>query len=192
METLKEIKFDIDRIILQLFIPGIFVVVPFFLLFVQSFASIKEYFLKSEGITTVALFILSITVGLILEDFGSLIEVKFWDALNKKKYPEIDDEWEAYLKLDLPSNCDLVAQRYLRTILVRMKFELSFSISLILMTIGLIILNLNFPFSNFGLPFYFYGIILPLIIASYVLYESKISSELMLKTRKKIIDKFKK
>ena len=93
-EILKEIKFDIDRILLQLLIPGLFACLPFFLIFLNGFPNAKIYFEKSDGMTTLCLFILSITVGLILEDIGSVIETKICDRINKKKYCKHEEEWE--------------------------------------------------------------------------------------------------
>ncbi len=74
METMKNIKFDLNRILLQLLIPGIFSVLPFFLVFINSSNKYLLYFTKSEGMCTSLLIIVSLTIGLILEDLGSLIE----------------------------------------------------------------------------------------------------------------------
>lgn len=188
--AMKNIKFDIDRIILQLLIPGIFAVLPYFLIFINAYDEAKCYFKASEGICTTVLFILSISVGLVLEDIGSLIEFNIWDKINIKKYPKHNEEWERYLKLDLPVNTDLIAQRYLRTVLIRMKFELSFGVALILMMIGLIILNYQIQFISSKITFIIVCIAIPFIISYYILWKSWNSSKLLIKTRKKILDRF--
>lgn len=195
METVKYIKFDINRIILQLLIPGIFSATPFYLLFINSFEGAKEYLLKSDAICTTVLFIISLTIGLILEDLGSWIE-RGIDNVNKKKYStaeegnrDIDKEWDAYLKLEMKPESDTVAQRYLRTILIRMKFELSFFVSLLVMIMGLVFLNLKISFLESWCKFSIICIALPLLIAIYLLWEASDSSKLMIKTRKRILDK---
>lgn len=196
METLKGIKLDINRIILQLLIPGIFSATPFYLLFINSFDGAKEYLLKSDGICTTVLFIISLTMGLILEDFGAWVESGI-DSCNKKKYKtkeesyrDTDQEWDDYLKLEIQNENEIVAQRYLRTILIRMKFELSFFISLLVMILGLFFLNLKITFLDSWIKFILICVILPLAIALYLLIEARDSSRLMIKTRKLILDKF--
>lgn len=140
MEPLKDLKLDVNRIILELFVPGIFSVLPFFILFINKVPPANKYFSNSEGMATLVLFILSITVGLILEDIGSNIELYIWDCINLKKFPNHKNEWEQYLELNIAKNSNLIAQRYLRTILLRMKFELSFGVSLLIMSTGLFLL----------------------------------------------------
>lgn len=191
-DSLKDLRFDINRIVFQLLIPGIFAVFPFFVLFLAKCDELKIYFKQSEGMCFVALFILSITAGLILEDIGSLIEKDVWDRVNKRKYPEAENEWERYLKLDLPIDVPLIAERYLRTIVVRMKFELSFGVALLIMVIGLILLRIQTGFIGSKCGFYAYCIVVPLILSIYILVESWNSTVLLINTRKKILDRFEK
>jgi hypothetical protein len=192
MEPLKSIKFDIDRIILQLVIPGLFSALPFFLLFINSHADVKEYFIKSEGICSAAIFIIALTFGLILEDLGSWVEDMIFDFYHRKYEKEdkrdVNKEWDQYLTLEISDQTDVVAQRYLRTILIRMKFEYSFSISLVVMIIGLVFLNskIHFLSDNFILI----CVVIPILLSGYLMWEAKNSTELLIKIRKLILDKF--
>ena len=188
METLKGLKLDVNRIILELFIPGIFSVLPLFFLFINKFPAAREYFSQSEGMASLTLFIISLTAGLILEDLGSLFEAHVLDTVNLKKYPNHFKEWEEYLELNIPKESELVAQRYLRTILLRMKFEMSFAFSLIIMIVGLTILQVEIRFCESSCSFLIWGIALPFIITIFLLGESKSSSVLLIKTRRKIIN----
>lgn len=191
-DSLKDLRFDINRIVFQLLIPGIFAVLPFFVLFLTKCNEVKIYFKQSELMCFAALFVLSIAAGLILEDIGSLIEKCVWDRINKRRYPEAEDEWERYLKLDLPVDVPLIAERYLRTIVVRMKFELSFSVALFVMIIGIILLRIQTGFISSKCSFCISCIIVPLLLSVYVFWESWNSTKLLINTRKKILNRFEK
>lgn len=187
MEPLKDLKFDVNRIILELFVPGIFSVLPFFILFINKVSSVNKYFSNSDGMATLALFILSITVGLILEDIGSNIEVYILDCINLKKFPNHKIEWDRYLELNIAKNSNLIAQRYLRTILLRMKFELSFGVSLLIMSRGLFLLQNETNFCDKN-NFFFSCLILPVGLSIFMFWESWSSSVLLINTRRKIIN----
>jgi hypothetical protein len=188
MEPLKDLKLDVNRIILELFIPGIFSVLPFFILFINKVPSANKYFSNSEGMATLTLFILSIAAGLILEDIGSNIELYFWDRINLKKYSNHKIEWEQYLELNIAKNSNLIAQRYLRTILLRMKFELSFGFSLLIMSIGLLLLQNETRFCDINFTFIFCSLIFPVVLSIFLFWESWSSSALLINTRRKIIN----
>ncbi len=192
METIKGLKLDVNRIILELFIPGIFSVLPLFFLFINKFPAAREYFSQSEGMASLTLVILSLTAGLILEDLGSLFEAHILDSINLKKYPNHFKEWEEYLELNIPKESELVAQRYLRTILLRMKFEMSFAFSLIIMIVGLTILQVEIRFCESNCPFIIWCVTLPFFVTIFLIGESKSSSVLLIKTRSKIINSIKK
>jgi hypothetical protein len=187
MEPLKDLKLDVNRIILELFVPGIFSVFPFFILFINKVPSVNKYFSNSDGMATIALFILSITVGLILEDIGSNIEVYILDCINLKKFPNHKIEWERYLELNIAKNSNLIAQRYLRTILLRMKFELSFGVSLLIMSRGLFLLQNETNFFDKN-TFIYSCLIFPLALSIFMFWESWSSSVLLINTRRKIIN----
>lgn len=184
MDPLKSINLDINRIIIQLFIPGIFAISPFILLFIDRFKIESQ----NEGYFSTIIFILSLTVGLLLEDIGSEIESEIWDKFNKKKYPNHETEWIEYLKLKINENDLIIAQKYLRTILIRMKFELSLGLALVVMIIGISILKHYINFCQSSCQFWWVCVVIPSIIAIYLFYESWHSSKLLIKTRKTILE----
>ena len=165
---------------------------PLFFLFINKFPEARQYFSQSEGMASLTLFILSLTAGLILEDLGSLFEANILDTVNLKKYPNHFKEWEEYLELNIPKESELVAQRYLRTILLRMKFEMSFAFSLIIMIVGLTILQVEIRFCESICSFLMWCVVIPFIITIFLLRESKSSSVLIINTRIKIINSIKK
>lgn len=183
MDPLKNISLDVNRIILQLLIPGIFALYPYILLFANRFNNLSI----SDGYLGAIIFILSVSAGLVIEDFASQIESECWDKQNDSKFPERENEWNKYLKFKTLESEMPIAQKYLRTILIRMKFELSFAIALLIMIIGLCILEYYINFCQSCMQFWLVCIILPFSIACYQLYESKQSSILLIKIRKNII-----
>lgn len=89
-----------------------------------------------------------------------------------------------YLKSETKD--EIVGQRYLRTILVRMKFELSMAPALLFLWFGLLWMNLLYKVRPFG------GFILVtcflFILTAYLLIESYWSAKNIAKTRRLIVE----
>lgn len=186
MQVFENIKFDVNHFLIGLFIPGVFAVTPFLLVIFEIFPETRQYLMESEGLLVLVIFTTSVAAGLILEDFGSNIEIVF-DYFNKVNYPDHKDDWEKYLGLNIPINTNSVAQRYLRTLLVRMKFELSFFGSFVVARLGLHQLNVLTAFTDNIPNFWFYNLIY-FGLLFFILHEAHSSSKLLIKTRKIIIN----
>jgi hypothetical protein len=87
-------------------------------------------------------FLVVLAVGLLLEDIGSVIEANVWDALLESEY-EIEAIWAKYLILAFDK--EPIGQRYLRTVLLRLKFELGCAVAFLAFLIGMAWLNVAFP-----------------------------------------------
>ncbi len=88
----------------------------------------------------VLVFVVALTTGFILEDFGSLFERHALDEwLSRKDYRDLDEVWDAYLCLHQKD--EIIEQRHLKGILLRLKFELSMAPALVALAIGLAWLN---------------------------------------------------
>jgi hypothetical protein len=186
MSLLNDIQFDVNRIVLGLFIPGVFATAPFMLVFFEFFPDAQLYLYNTEFLLTLFVLCVSITTGFVIEDIASHIELKVYDEINKCKYPKHMEEWDKYLSLKIPRDTELIAQRYLRTILVRMKFELSMAISLIIAFIGLCILNDLTSFTENIINFNYY-LFTYIFIIVFFFYESFQGSRLLIKKRKLIL-----
>jgi hypothetical protein len=97
--------------------------------------------------TSLLLALTSIAVGLLVEDIGSRIESRWFDKhlSGKPGFSSHDDEWNQYLRLTF--SIEPVGQRYLRTILLRFKFEVGTAIALLLSCPGLFFTGLTFWWS---------------------------------------------
>ena len=188
MDTFKDFNFDINRFILQLLIPGIFALFPYFLIILNNSESINNYFISNIFMMNAVLIIVSLTVGLLLENVGSVYEVVCLDKSNTIKYPNHEDEWNQYLKLNKENVDKIIAQGYIKKIYNRLKFELSFSFALIIMIVGLFILQFNIHFIESCVNFIIGCIIIPLSISIYTFKEAKSSTILLILNRKRILE----
>jgi hypothetical protein len=190
MEKLTSLGLNFDRVLIQLIIPGMVAVFPYFIIYLDNFAEDKNFLLKNPTILVTALTILSLIVGIILENIGSTIEVKWYDKKNEKKFTDYIGTWEKFLKLNYEGN-EPNGHRYLRNILLRMKFELSFGVALMPFAVGLIILDQqHLLISSFKLKI-FMLYILPIVGSLYlIIKEAYASSVVLAKTRKLLVEKF--
>lgn len=118
MDPVSGLKDDVLRSLVTLLIPGVFAAAPFALVGVYYFPEIKLILNSAVGAGTAILFV-GLLAGMVLEDVGSRIELLLWHGFAR----ETKKEWYRYLRLRIKD--DLIGQRYLKSILVRMKFELA-------------------------------------------------------------------
>jgi len=90
--------------------------------------------------STLVMFLVVITCGLIAENFGSRIEFLFDKRLAKKENHERHrEEWFKYLQLAF--KCEPVGQRYIRTLVLHLKFELGMAVASPVLAIGVMFLR---------------------------------------------------
>ena len=130
MDKLTSLNLSFDRVLIQLVIPGLIAIFPWFIFFLNVHAHAKSYLHSNTNVTILAIIFLSLITGLIIENMGGRLEVWWLDERNKKKYKNYGDIWDKFLLLVYEKN-EPVGQRYLRNILLRMKFELSTAIAMI-------------------------------------------------------------
>lgn len=190
MEKLTSLGLTFDRVLIQLIIPGMVAVFPYFIIYLNHFPTDKEFLLKNPTILLTALTILSLIAGIILENIGSTIEVKWYDKKNKKADSNYYIIWEKFLKLNYDGK-EPIGHRYSRNILLRMKFELSFGTALIPSAIGLIILDHQHLLIDSCLLKVFLLYILPFGGSLYLIKKEAYDSSVVLaKTRKLLVDEF--
>jgi hypothetical protein len=191
MKDITGFNLEIGTLIRSI-IPGFFASFLFLIAIYYNCDTVKLLVTKiSEINLSMILLIIFITSGLIIENIGSRIEEKcIWEKLKKQSKEDIQQEWWDYLKLKIDSEPKIIGQRYLRTILLRFKFELSFSVSLIFMTIGFLYLQFSVPElkNNSCINFILLQLLLPLGVARYLIFEAYESSKLLIEVRRQILD----
>lgn len=118
--------------------------------------------------------------GLILENWGSRLET-LWDRCLSKN-GDHRQTWDAYLSLKLKD--EIVGQRYLRTVLLRMKFELAMVPGLACGMAGFLWLNRVQRFWPFRERWLWIG---GFIFVVYFAWESFDSAKLMGATRRIVV-----
>ena len=131
--------------------------------------------------TSLLLALTSIASGLLVEDIGSRIESRSFDKhlSGKPKFSRHHEEWGRYLRLTF--SIEPVGQRYLRTILLRFKFEVGTAIALLLSSPGLFFMGLTLWWSLLWFS-------LCVAIALGLLFEARCSHQLLSEVRHEILE----
>jgi hypothetical protein len=189
VDKLTSLSLSFDRVLIQLIIPGLIAIFPWFIYFLGFHFYARKYFHDNSTITLTAVTLLALIAGIFLENIGSRIEVFWLDKLNARKFENYDNTWHKYLQISYAEN-EPIGQRYIRNILLRMKFELSTAVAIIPMSIGLIFVNYaRAIFGNCcGAILLLY--IVPFVLIVYLLYEARSSSEVLARTRNSLVDKY--
>jgi hypothetical protein len=99
-------KAEVVRPITITLIPGLVVVAPTWLAFSEWFPRLQTFWLHSEAAYYAALLLIAFAAGLIIEDIGSQIEARIFDA-SLKRDPALGAHfarnWERFLQLSFDS-----------------------------------------------------------------------------------------
>ena len=139
MDITAPFKSEVLRPITTWVIPGSIAIAPYVLVLAFHVPQVASFLKASPSAAAAVITICVLSAGLILDNFGSSIESGWWDRLLQRRYPNHLNDWHRYLKLRI--NDEIIAHRYLKTILMRMKFELSMAPALLIFWIGLSWLN---------------------------------------------------
>jgi hypothetical protein len=183
MDFISAFKSELFRPLATLVVPGGVALGPYVLIAGYYFPGIVSFWKDHPSAFVAILVICIVAVGLIVEDLGAFIERDFWDSKLARENENHADHWEQYLKLRLKD--EVVGQRYLRTILTRMKFELAMVPAFFFFWCGLLWLNRLYNLwrpSRFAL---LSGVLL--IVTIYLLLESFRSASVMSATRTLVI-----
>jgi hypothetical protein len=183
------LKNEIFRPLTTTVVPGVVAVTPYVFLLLATVPGAHGFRTENPEATAVLIGTAVLAAGLIIEDVGSFIEFRFCEALLKRKLKkkappvDLDAQWNRYLRLKVQD--ELVGQRFLRTLLVRLKFELSMAPALAISLIGL--WRIQALFSPLGCREATAVSILGLFLIGYLLYEAYRSVETLWETREEII-----
>lgn len=139
MDLTAPFKDEVLRPITTWVIPGSIAIAPYILILGSYVPRVMHFWDAHEAAGTAVITICVLTAGLILDNVGASIESNWWDRLLVTKYSNHLNDWDRYLKLRIKD--EIVAQRYLKDFVMRMKFELSMAPALLLFWGGLMWLN---------------------------------------------------
>jgi hypothetical protein len=182
LDLIAGLKSELFKPLVTLLVPGAIAVGPYVLV-AHGRIPACETFWKEHSVAFVSVVLIGvIAAGLVLENIGSRIE-SGWDKLLGRKIKGFEDDWHAYLRLR--NTDDVVGQRYLRTILTRMKFELSAAPALVFHIFGMVWVKWLFDVP--GWLDLIIIILFLIVLTIYLVWESFSSAKVLAKVRADII-----
>lgn len=189
MDLTGTLKNEIFRPLTTTVVPGVVAVTPYVFLVLATVPGAHGFRTENPEASAVLIGTAVLAAGLIIEDVGSVIEFRFCEALLKRnlkrKDPlvDLDAQWNRYLRLRVQD--ELVGQRFLRTLLLRLKFELSMAPALVASLVGLWWIQVLL--APLGWRETTVVSILGVSLIAYLLYEAYRSVETLRETREEII-----
>jgi hypothetical protein len=175
---------DFFRALTTLIIPGSIAVSSWIIELVLKFKVLKDLIVGNHVETAFILFIVVIFVGLVIEDMGSRIECYFDRRCDKASGGKHSRDWYAYLKTAFV--CEPIGRRYIRTLVMRLKFELGTALGILIADVGLVVLWAD-GFSTSGLSAAL--LIVSLAVAAYLgALEAPASHALLATARTQMLD----
>lgn len=182
MDITSALKSEVFRPVATLVVPGALAIGPYIVVAQYYLPTITKFWQDHDGPFVAIVVVLVLAAGLILEDLGALIEIGV-DAIVSKNDPRHQKDWHRYLALKLKD--EIIGQRYLRTLVVRLKFELSMAPALTSMFFGLAwIQQIYAPWTTKSfvtLSFFF------VVLVTYLLCEAYLSARNLGSVRRDIL-----
>ena len=173
MDLISAFKSELFRPLTTIVVPGGFAVGPWLLAAMERDPELARAAMDVPGASVPVCLAVIIAAGFVLENLGARIE-HVWDkrlqreSKKKENQKTHDDKWHEYLQLETKD--EIIGQRYLQTIVVRMKFELAFGPALVIGALGMFDYNLashEWSWLSFWCAF-----CATLALAAYLIWES--------------------
>jgi hypothetical protein len=168
MDVSSAFKSEVFRPLATVLLPGAIAIAPYVLLVNFYNPPIERFWHDYPGLFSAITIGAALSVGMILENLGSRIESELWDVLVSKETDCHQEDWYRFLAL-APTQ-ERIGHRYLRTITLRMKFELGFGLALFVMWFGMLWLDAARTLWAYDTVILLSAIVLAL--SAYLLWES--------------------
>ncbi len=184
-------KREVFRPFATLMVPGVIALLPYATQLLYTYPDIQAFAQANAGASVVIGVIFALALGLIFEDVGAKIEVAWDNKLDKekagvRKADEHTDVWRRYLALTFKD--EPVGQNYLRTVLIRLKFELGMVAAILVSWLGFLWLHLTIEL--WANRTFIIASLLAAGMLLYLIYESYDSALTLGKTRKLLVDRY--
>lgn len=173
---------EIFRPVVTLIVPGFYALAAWLVVGWQTHPTLSILSRDHPAASTLVMLLAVITCGLIAENFGSRIEYFFDKCIRKRKgYERHQEEWFEYLRLAF--KCEPIGQRYIRTLVLHLKFELGMAVASPSLLIGAIFLRVSAAAR---------GGICALALASlgYFAFEARASHRALSEVRRELLKKY--
>jgi hypothetical protein len=168
-DVLSAFGSEIFRPLVTLLLPGALSLSTWTIVAITKNATVGQLVQKSRSESIALLVVLTLFMGLVCEELGSHLE-EIFDRIRTRRNGTHKANWHRYLRLAF--RVEPVGQHYLRTILLRLKFELGCLFGLIPAMIGIWFTDIS-PWAR---SWWFVG---GLFLAAFFLYEAWASHELL-------------
>lgn len=141
MDFSAPFKNEVFRPIATLLLPGAVALLPYAAVLWYDYPGLRLFLESHPTGYSLVFLLLALALGFILEDVGSRIEGLIWDELIEKETRCQQSDWHLFLLMDPVKDREMVGHRYLRTLTLRLKFELSIGLALLTAWIGVLWLD---------------------------------------------------
>lgn len=184
MDPSSVLKTDVFRNFISITIPGAIGTWP---IIYYTCVNLNIAFNDISFLTSICLFITTITFGLLIEGIGGNLE-QYLEKFTVKDELALDYYWKRYLLLKIENDKSSSIFRYMSSLISRFYFELHIIIALLFMYLEITILELiDVNIFNYGCMLLFIYAIG--VIVLYYLYKELIKSiDILHKWRRRIVD----
>ena len=135
MDISSAFKSEVFRPTVTVLVPGIVALGPYIAISLHDFPQLRRFWDAHEPTFVAVILLLVLAVGMVLENLGALVEGHLWDGMIQKRTKCQRSDWYKYLSLVLKD--EPIGQRYLRTVTLKLKFELAMIFALPICALGL-------------------------------------------------------
>ena len=183
MDIADAAKSEVLRPLATVFVPGMLAVSPYVIVAQHYVPRVLTFWHDHDAAFTAIIVACMLAAGLLLEDLGALLESQLIDPRLEHKDPDHIAVWRQYLQLRIKD--EYVGQRYLRTIVTRLKFELAMLPAIISLWLGLLWVQCIHSVWTTRSFFVLSGFLAS--IGLYLFIEARLSAGLLSSTRKLLV-----
>jgi hypothetical protein len=174
---------EVFRPVVDLVVPGFYAASMGMLVCWQRIPQLPNFVDSHATASTLVLLLIVLTFGLIVEDLGSRVETVLDACLLKTSgFEEHIKEWYEYLRIAYV--CEPIGHRYLRSLVLRLKFELGMAAGSPFFITGVLLLKTSWLVRA---PLAMVGV----VACVYFLCEAKSSNKTLSELRRELLKKFK-
>jgi hypothetical protein len=172
-ELLAAFAAEVFRPVVTLLIPGFWAMAPWTIAMFLHYPATWSFACSHRDGSGLVFVVIATALGMILEDLGARLEKFFFD-----RHTNDYSTWFSYLALALDR--EPIGLRYIRTVVLRMKFELGMGLASVIALIGAVCTPVSIVMKSVV-------VFLALLLFIYFIHEGSCSVVLLEKTRAEIL-----
>ena len=178
-ELTSAFQSEVFHPIATLVVPGFFAISTTAVAVWERFPIIPKWAEQHSGVATTTAILIVLTCGLVAEDLGARLEQVFDQRLKKTAgYERHFEEWFDYLRIAFDK--EPVGHRYLKKLVLRLKFELGMTVASVAFAGGALCLQAPWPWRIVIFCF-------ALIPFAFFWWEAKSSNKLLSELRRELL-----